>query len=772
MTVEKKDGILAGHKEVVIQDLPGIYSLSPYSAEEKVSRQFLVEEGPDAILNIVDGTNIERNLYLSTQLAELGLPMVMAVNMMDVVRKNGDKIDFEKIAKALRCEVVGISALKNEGGQAAAEKAVAMAKKAVVDKGPGKLPDVPHVFTGSVEHAIAHIEESIQGKVPIRSIRWYAIKVFERDREIISRLGLGVGEMKHIEEHIRDCEKELGDDAESIITNQRYDFIKRLMDNSLALNEKRKGKATLSDRIDKVVTHRIWAIPIFILSLCAMWWLAVAENGPGTLLTDWANDGFLADGWHLPFTTHECREDGRYKGMEFEDAQEEFAKAEATVAAWEAGEKKASIEDEETGEASDEWDVDEAAYNAAKDAEEPDPSQFGVWVPGIGALITGALERSGVGDTVKSLVVDGAWGGVATVLGFVPVIFIVFLFLAFLEDCGYMARVAFIMDRIFRRFGLSGKSFIPILIGKGCGVPAVMATRTIENERARRMTTILATFIPCGAKTVIIAMFAALFFREQWYVAALMDVVGIAIIILGGVALKKTRLFKDEAASFVLELPAYHPPTVSGVWHHTWNRLKGYILKAGLIIFPACVFLWFVMHFDWSLNLLADEEIEKSILHDLGSWIAWFFEPLGFGSWQGAAASVSAEIAKEQATATLGLVAANMDGATTGSHIQALFGTVSDFPKLAALSFMVFNLFVPPCMVAIAVTFREMGSQKWGWFAVGFQLFVGYALALSVYRIGVLIAGGGFGIWTALAIAVDAFCLWAIFRPARKEAAR
>ena len=772
VTVEKKDGILAGHKEVVIQDLPGIYSLSPYSAEEKVSRQFLVEEGPDAILNIVDGTNIERNLYLSTQLAELGLPMVMAVNMMDVVRKNGDKIDFEKIAKALRCEVVGISALKNEGGQAAAEKAVAMAKKAVVDKGPGKLPDVPHVFTGSVEHAIAHIEESIQGKVPIRSIRWYAIKVFERDREIISRLGLGVGEMKHIEEHIRDCEKELGDDAESIITNQRYDFIKRLMDNSLALNEKRKGKATLSDRIDKVVTHRIWAIPIFILSLCAMWWLAVAENGPGTLLTDWANDGFLADGWHLPFTTHACREDGRYKGMEFEDAQEEFAKAEATVAAWEAGEKKASIEDEETGEASDEWDVDEAAYNAAKDAEEPDPSQFGVWVPGIGALITGALERSGVGDTVKSLVVDGAWGGVATVLGFVPVIFIVFLFLAFLEDCGYMARVAFIMDRIFRKFGLSGKSFIPILIGKGCGVPAVMATRTIENERARRMTTILATFIPCGAKTVIIAMFAALFFREQWYVAALMDVVGIAIIILGGVALKKTRLFKDEAASFVLELPAYHPPTVSGVWHHTWNRLKGYILKAGLIIFPACVFLWFVMHFDWSLNLLADEEIEKSILHDLGSWIAWFFEPLGFGSWQGAAASVSAEIAKEQATATLGLVAANMDGATTGSHIQALFGTVSDFPKLAALSFMVFNLFVPPCMVAIAVTFREMGSQKWGWFEVGFQLFVGYALALSVYRIGVLIAGGGFGIWTALAIAVDLFCLWAIFRPARKEAAK
>ena len=762
VTVEKKDGLLAGHKEVIIQDLPGIYSLSPYSIEEKVSRRFLVEEGPDAILNIVDGTNIERNLYFSTQLAELGLPMVMAVNMMDVVKKNGDKIDFDKIAKALRCEVVGISALKNEGGMEAAEKLVEMARKSVVEKGPGKLPDVPHVFSGSVEHAIAHIEESIQGKVPLRSIRWYAIKVFERDREIIRKLDIGVGEMKHIEEHIRDCEKELGDDAESIITSQRYDFIKRLMDKSLALNEKRRDKATLSDKIDKFVTHRIFALPIFVLSLCVMWFLAVAEHGPGTVLTDWANDGFLADGWHLPFTTHEV------DGKDYETASEEFAKAEATVAAWEAGEKKAYVEDEETGEISEEWEIDENAYNAAKEVEEPDPSQFGVWVPGLGALITDALDKAGVSDTVKSLVVDGAWGGVATVLGFVPVIFIVFIFLAFLEDCGYMARVAFIMDRLLRRFGLSGKSFIPMLIGKGCGVPAVMAARAIENERARRMTVILATFVPCGAKTVIIAMFAALFFREQWYVAALMDVIGIAIIILGGIALKKTRFFAGEASSFVLELPAYHMPTVSGVWHHTWNRLKGYVLKAGLIIFPACVVLWFVMHFDWSLNLLADEEIEKSILHDLGSWIAWMFEPLGFGSWQGAAASVSAEIAKEQATATLGLVAANMDGATTGSHIQALFASVSDFPKLAALSFMVFNLFVPPCMVAIAVTFREMGSQKWGWFAVGFQLFVGYVLALSVYRIGVLAAGGGFGIWTALAFALDAFCLWAVFRPGKK----
>ena len=694
VTVEKKDGVLRGRKDVVIQDLPGIYSLSPYSMEEKVSRRFLVEDRPDAILNIVDGTNIERNLYLSTQLAELGLPMVMAVNMMDVVRKNGDKIDFEKIARALRCEVVGISALRNEGGLEAAEKLVEMAEKAVVEKGPGKAPDVPHVFSGSVEHAIAHIEESIQGKVPARSIRWYAIKIFERDREVIKDLDIGVGLMKHLEEHIRDCEKELDDDAESIITSQRYEFIKKLMDNSLSLNAKHKDKASLSDRIDSFVTHKLLALPIFILSLCAMWWLAVAENGPGTLLTDWANDGLLGDdGWTIPFTSVE--------------------------------------------------------------------------VPGVQTLIDGALAKAGVGETMVSLVKDAAWGGVATVLGFVPVIFIVFLFLAFLEDCGYMARVAFIMDRLLRKFGLSGKSFIPMLIGKGCGVPAVMAARTIENERARRMTVVLATFVPCGAKTVIIAMFASLFFREQWYVAPLMDIIGIAIIILGGVALKKTRFFAGEAASFVLELPAYHMPTVSGVWHHTWNRLKEYILKAGLVIFPACVVLWFVMHFDFGLNLLSDEQIDRSILATLGGWLSWLLKPLGFGTWQGAAASVSAEIAKEQATATLGLVTANMGGATTEENIVAFFGSMSAFPKLAALSFMVFNLFIPPCMAAIAVTFREMGAKKWGWFAVGFQMFVGYALALSAYRLGILFAGGGFGFWTAAAILVDLFCLWAVVRRGR-----
>ena len=758
VTVEKKDGILQGRKDVVIQDLPGIYSLSPYSLEEKVSRRFLVEENPDAIINIVDGTNIERNLYLSTQLAELGIPMVMAVNMMDVVRKNGDKIDFARIAKALNCEVVGISAVKNEGGRDAAMKAVELA-----EKGAARKSEVPHVFSGSVEHAIAHIEESIQGKVRKSAIRWYAIKIFERDREIINDLGIGVGDLKHIEEHIRDCERELDDDAESIITSQRYEFIKNLMDKSLTKSEKRRNKATLSDKIDKIVTNRILALPIFILSLCVMWWIAVADGGPGTVLTDWANDGFLGDGWHLPFTMHEV--DGR----DYETACEDFAKAEATVAAWEAGEKTASIEDEETGETADEWEIDEAAYNAAKEVEEPDPSAYGVWIPGIGALIGGALEKMGVNDTVASLVNDGAWGGVATVLGFVPVIFVVFLFLSFLEDCGYMARVAFIMDRLFRKFGLSGKSFIPMIVGKGCGVPAVMAARTIENKRDQRMTIILATFIPCGAKTVIIAMFAAVFFRDMWYVAPLMDVIGIAIIVLGGIALKKSRAFAGDPAPFVMELPAYHMPTLSGIWHHTWNRVKAYMLKAGMIIFPACVFLWFIMNYDFHFNLVGEEGIDRSMLATMGGWIAWLFAPLGFGTWQGAAASVSAEIAKEQATATLGLVAAGFDGATTASNITALFGSFSDFPKLAAMSFMIFNLFIPPCMVAIAVTFREMGSKAWGWFAVGFQLLVGYVLAMSVYQIGMFCAGGSFGVWTAIAILADLVAAWFVLRPGRKE---
>lgn len=752
VTVEKKDGVLLGHKKVVIQDLPGIYSLSPYSLEEVVARNYLVNERPDAILNIVDGSNLERNLYLTTQLLELGIPMVVAVNMIDVVRKNGDRIDLAKLSKELGCAVVEISALKGEGTKKAADMAIEAAEK-------GIQGERPHVFTGSVEHAIAHIEESLHGKVEKATSRWAAIKVFERDAKAIETLNVPADIVSHVEGHIKDCEKEMEDDSESIITTQRYEYIQRIVADTYRRSP-RRASTTLSDKIDKIVTNRILALPIFILSLCAMWWLAVADGGPGTTLTDWANDGFLGDGWHLPFTTHEV------DGKDYETACEDFAKAEATVKAWEAGEKKASIEDEETGEMAEEWDVDETAYKAAKEVEEPDPSAYGVWVPGIGALIGAGLERLGVSETVASLVNDGAWGGVATVLGFVPVIMVVFLFLAFLEDCGYMARVAFIMDRLFRKFGLSGKSFIPMIVGKGCGVPAVMAARTIESERDRRMTIILATFIPCGAKTVIIAMFSAIFFREMWYVAPLMDVTGMAIIVLGGIALKKSKAFAGEAAPFVMELPAYHMPTVSGILHHTWNRVKAYVIKAGAVIFPACVFLWLIMSFDFGFNLVGDD-IDKSMLATVGGWIAWLFAPLGFGTWQGAAATVSAEIAKEQATATLGMVSAGLGGATTASNVSALFGSMSAYPKLAAMSFMLFNLFVPPCMVAIAVTFREMGSKVWGWFAIAFQLFVGYVLALSVYQLGMVFAGGGFGVWTAITILVDVWCLWMIFRPAK-----
>ena len=822
VTVEKKDGLLKEHKDVVVQDLPGIYSLSPYSLEEVVARNYLVEEKPDAILNIVDGTNIERNLYLTTQLVSLGIPTVVAVNMIDVVRKNGDTIDLRKLSQALGCKVVEISALKGEGVAEAAEAAV----EAATAKSVG---EAPHVFTGSVEHAIAHIEESLQGKVPEKNLRWYAIKVFERDAKVLDRLALDPKELEHVERHVKDCEKELDDDAESIITNQRYAYVKKVVD--LAVSKKpRKGNLSLSDRIDKIVTNRILALPIFVLSLCVMWWLAVSENGPGTILTDWANDQFLGeDGWHVPFTTHASEADGPYKGMDYEEAQEAYAPHEKNVEAWESAyveaynaahegedgfepidglEEDAELDealaatvvaeevklddDEETGEPvmgvatvgedgslalePDEeaetpmiWSCDYAMYKASKEMPEVDAADFGVFVPGLTDLFDRALDAAGVGGTVKSLVLDGAWGGVATVLGFVPVIAIVFLFLAFLEDCGYMARVAFIMDRLFRKFGLSGKSFIPMIVGKGCGVPAVMAARTIESERDRRMTIILATFIPCGAKTVIIAMFSALFFREMWYVAPLMDVIGIAIIVLGGIALKKTRAFSGDAAPFVMELPAYHMPTLGGICRHTWERVRAYVWKAGCIIFPACVFLWFVMNFDFSLTLVGEEGIDQSILATVGGWIAWILAPVGFGTWQGAAASVSAEIAKEQATATLALVSANMPGASTAAQIQALFASFGDCPKLVAMSFMLFNLFVPPCMVAIAVTFREMGSKKWGWFAIGFQLFVGYVLAMSVYRIGLLAATGAFGVWTAVALVVDAACLWAIVRPAKTK---
>ena len=688
VTVEKKDGYLDGHKDLIVQDLPGIYSLSPYSLEERVSRNFLVDEKPDCILNIVDGMNIERNLYLTTQLAELGLPMVIAVNMMDLVNRQGDKIDFEKLGKRLGCKVVGISAQKGKGTRECATEAIRYAKE-------GRVGEVPHVFGGSVEHALAHIEESIQGKVPEAGLRWYAVKIFERDQDAVKKLNLPQDILDHVEQHIKDCEKELDDDAESIITAQRYEFIQKLVRECVEKNEKARHKMRISDRIDRIVTNRILAIPVFCIALVAMYWLAVADGGPGTILTDWANDGLLgSDGWTLPGTS--------------------------------------------------------------------------LAIPGLTTVMEGLCDKFGISGIANALIMNGLIGGVCTVLGFVPVIAIVFLFLAFLEDCGYMSRVAFIMDRLFRGFGLSGKSFIPMLVGKGCGVPAVMAARTIENVRDQRMTIILATFMPCGAKTVIITMFAAVFFREYWWIAAAMDLMGVAIIVLGGIALKKTRFFAGEAAPFVMELPAYHLPTFKGVWIHTWERVKAYAIKAGTIIFACCVVLTFMMTFDWHFNVLEEEQIGESILASVGNWIAWFFAPLGFGTWQGATATVSAEIAKEQATATLAMVSGG-DG-SEAENIFALFQTFSSFPRLSALAFLTFNLFVPPCLVAIVTTFKEMGSTKWGFITLGFQLFVGYVISMNCFQIGKLVAAGSFGVWTVITILVDIVVLYFICRPARKEA--
>jgi small GTP-binding protein domain len=828
VTVEKKEGFYEGDKEFVIQDLPGIYSLSPYSLEERISRQYLVKDSPDGILNIVDGTNIERNLYLTTQLAELGVPMVVAVNMMDLVNKRGDKFDLEKLGKRLGCKVIGISAQKGVGCKECAEAIFQYAKEA-------KPKEAPHVFSGSVEHAIAHIEESIQGDVPEKAIRWYAIKIFERDKEIIEKLNLAPEILEHVEEHIIDCEKELDDDAESIITAQRYEFIQKLISECVKFNEKARQKESLSDRIDRIVTNRILAIPVFVLALMAMYWLAVSDNGPGTKLTDWANDEFLGDGWFLPFTQHAyvTKEVGAespwYEGKTFEEASSEYEPHGANVEKWQAAyteaydekngegafekdlaasgseeefevldESLASgvktevwLEDEETGEirtgnvsetdglisAEDDeeaeselkWTCDYPMYKRSSEVEEPDPSSgFGVWIPGVGALCEKFCDAVKLedGSLARALIMDGIVGGVCTVLGFVPVIAIVFLFLAFLEDCGYMARVAFIMDRLFRSFGLSGKSFIPMLVGKGCGVPAVMAARTIENVRDQRMTVILATFIPCGAKTVIIAMFSAVFFREYWWVAASMDLLGVAIIVLGGIALKKTKLFGGEAAPFVMELPAYHLPTLKGILIHTWNRVRAYVIKAGVVIFPCCVVLTLMMTFSWNFSVVGDA-IDQSILASVGRFFSWFTYPLGFGNWQGTAASISAEIAKEQATATLGMIASG-DG-SAAANILAMFKEFAGQEyKFVALAFMVFNLFIPPCVVAIVATFREMGSKAWGWFAFSFQMFVGYLLALNAFQVGRCIAFGTFGTWTAITIILDVIVFLAIVRPAPK----
>lgn len=668
VTVEKKDGILKGHKDVIIQDLPGIYSLSPYTLEEKVARNYLVNEQPDVILNIIDGTNLERNLYLSTQLIEIGLPVVMAVNMMDLVKKSGDKIDIKKMGEELGCEVVEISALQGKGCKEAAERAIEAAKS-------GRKHCLPSVFTGSVEHAIAHIEESIHDKVDKEFVRWYAIKVFERDHDATDALQLDPKTLAHLDTHIKDCEDEMDDDSESIIINQRYSYIGRII--SSVLTKKHDGHAmTVSDKIDRVVTNRILALPIFFAIMTFVYYISVTTIG--TWATDWTNDVFF----------------GEY--------------------------------------------VNDAA--------------------------AGLMEAIAAPDWLESLVVDGIIGGVGTVLGFVPQIVLIFFFLALLEDSGYMARVAFIMDRIFRKFGLSGKSFIPILVGSGCGVPAVMATRTIEDQRDRRMTIMLCTFIPCSAKAVIISMITSTFFPDSVLMAPAMYFLGIAVIVLAGIALKKTSAFAGDPAPFVMELPAYHIPAMKGVIRHMWDRAKGFIIKAGTIIFAACVIIWFFSAFNASMEMV---DIEDSMLAAFGGAISWIFAPVGPGDWKGAVAVISAEMAKENAIGTLAV----LNGvAADAEDMELMAGIAGMFTPIAAFSFMILNLFDPPCVVAMATIAREMGDRKWAALAIGFQIMLGYGMAFVAYNIGSwLFYGAAFGIGQVLAIVVSLAALWMIVRPAPKK---
>ena len=678
VTVEKKEGRLKGQKDVVIQDLPGIYSLSPYTLEEVVARGYLVNEKPDAILNIIDGTNIERNLYLTTQLIELGIPVVMAVNMIDLVRKNGDKIDLKKLSAELGCQAVEISALKGEGSMKAAEMAVAAAKS-------GKAGELPHVFTGSVEHAIAHIEESIQGKVDDRFLRWYAVKLFERDDKVQQELKLDKALVDHIDQHIADCEKEMDDDAESIITNQRYAYINTVVEKAVR-KKARVEHLTVSDKIDQVVTNRIFALPIFALIMFLMYALSmgtsIADGGIsiGSFATDWTNDVL-----------------------------------------------------------------------------------FGEIVPN---ALGGFLESVGVADWLYGLIMDGIVAGVGAVLGFVPQMLVLFFLLSILEDIGYMARVAFIMDRIFRKFGLSGKSFIPMLVGTGCGVPGVMAARTIENERDRRMTIMTTCFIPCGAKMPIIGLFAGALFGGSSLVAVSAYFIGFAAIIISGIILKKTKLFAGDPAPFVMELPAYHVPAWGNVLRATWERGWSFIKRAGTVILASTIVLWFLQGFGFEDGVFGMvEDQDNSILAAVASAIAWIFAPQGFGNWRATVASISGLIAKENVVGTLGVL--YHFGGELSENGDEIWGEVAnDYTAISAYSFMIFNLLCAPCFAAMGAIKREMNNGKWTAIAIGYMCLLAYCASLVVYQIGGLITGEvGFNIFTIVAVAIIVFTIYMLVRP-------
>lgn len=762
VTVEKKEGKLKKHNDVVITDLPGIYSLSPYTLEEVVARNYLITERPDAILNIIDGTNLERNLYLTTQLTELGIPVVVAINMMDVVKKNGDKINTAELSRELGCKVVEISALKGTGIMDAAEAAIDAAQN-------GKTVPM-HTFSGTVEHALAHIEEAAVHNLPEEQQRWYAIKIFERDDKVLEQIKLDKSVLEHIETDIKAVEDELDDDAESIITNERYVYIGQIIKG--CYKKKSAGKLSTSDKIDKVVTNRFAALPIFAVVMFLVYYIAVSTVG--TFATDWANDGVFGDGWHLFGIGTSAYDDAMTDyavNNVWTDEMISLVNAAADKGVIGAEDIQGAIADEDFGAfdeaygsyadslAEEGFDIS-AIYDTALGEEAegvPDPSEYGVWVPGIPVLAENGLEAVNCPEWLNSLLIDGIIGGVGAVLGFVPQMLVLFILLAFLESCGYMARIAFVLDRIFRKFGLSGKSFIPMLIGTGCGVPGIMASRTIENERDRRMTIMTTTFIPCGAKLPIIALIASALFGGAWWVAPSAYFIGIAAIIISGIMLKKTKMFAGDPAPFVMELPAYHWPTVGNVLRSMWERAWSFIKKAGTIILLSSIIIWAGSCFgtmDGSFTFSTEMELENSVLGMIGNALCWIFAPLGFGNIKATVATIMGLVAKEEVVGVFGVL--DFEGMT----------------QLAAYSFLVFNLLCAPCFAAIGAIKREMNSAKWTWFAIGYQCVFAYAISLMIYQFGSVFTGGLNVIGLIAAIAVLAVMVYMLFIKKYSEATK
>ena len=760
VTVEKKEGKLKKHDDVAIMDLPGIYSLSPYTLEEVVARNYLITERPDAILNIIDGTNLERNLYLTTQLTELGIPVVIAINMMDVVRKNGDKINVDELSRELGCKIVEISALKGEGIMEAAEAAVQAAKS---------TKTVPmHTFSGPVEHAIAHIEEAAVHNLPEEQQRWYAIKIFERDDKVLDQLKIDPTVMAHIEEDIKAAEKELDDDAESIITNERYVYIAEII--KACYKKKNAGQLSASDKIDRVVTNRWLGLPIFAVVMFLVYYISMVTVGSAA--TDWANDGLFGDGWHLfGIGSGEYNEvaDAYGEASLVVDGYEAYIEENGALAA--DGTFTYDVEDEETLAVTTETatlaDYEKAKATLDEIGDEPDPADYGVWVPGVPVLVGNALESAGAADWLSGLILDGIVAGVGAVLGFVPQMLVLFLLLAFLEACGYMARIAFVLDRIFRKFGLSGKSFIPMLIGTGCGIPGVMASRTIENERDRRMTIMTTTFIPCGAKVPFIAMIAGAIFGGSAWVSTSAYFIGMAAIVISGIMLKKTKMFGVDPAPFVMELPAYHWPTLGNVLRSMWERGWSFIKKAGTIILLSTIFVWFTSYFGWvdgTFQMLSDEQIDCSILAAIGGAIDWIFAPLGWGNWQAVVASITGLVAKENIVGTLGVLYGGGDGSVYDAMAAAFTG-------ITAYSFLVFNLLCAPCFAAIGAIKREMNSRKWTWFAIGYQCVFAYVIALMVNQFGGLFTGNANILGVIVAVILLAGIIYMLCKP-YKEATK